>query len=476
MGLTLSTSKGARIGTAQGLCCATSSTAAGAGAAGSAAELTLHRGWAARAGQGQHTGWLGLVVQGAGATQRLCWLHRGIVCTEAWGVAQGLVVVGYTEATTGGCVGGYWVLGLGCCKGIMGAREKHLEIISNVAIGMTGGDESCCGRNLGVSNQQSVLLLNSVLDIGRPAQDEQTLPAEARPLQTPPAWRSDQCEQAKSNLSGEGAAFYRWRESRVRRSRRNFRAAKFGRRSRGCRRRIRRIPYGGGVVNVGVQKETESHINLIHRDPPIPEGNPSVATCPPVERETNIMTQDELDRLRESYSFPPSIQIKLPEEDETTTSIHLGEVAFYEAAFHIDLRLLLYPIIRRILYIYNICPAQLDPNAWQSLIYAVVVWRAHKFFLSLTEFRNDWEFPPEISGDVCVPRVPRSWGTLGKQCNKPHVLSTIEQESLDGILDSLSGGIFFTIKEVLESKSFRRCFKLGSKLMASIGGDNGEDI
>ncbi|GFZ14432.1 hypothetical protein Acr_24g0006220 [Actinidia rufa] len=57
----------------------------------------------------------------------------------------------------------------------------------------------------------------------------------------------------------------RWRrESRVRRSRRNSRADKYGRRSRGCQKRIKRIPYGGGTVNVGVEEEMESHIDLIH--------------------------------------------------------------------------------------------------------------------------------------------------------------------------------------------------------------------
>ena len=37
-------------------------------------------------------------------------------------------------------------------------------------------------------------------------------------------------------------------------------------------------------------------------------------------------------------------------------------------------------------------------------------------------------------------------------------------------------GDFFSIKEVLEFKSFHRCFKLSSKSMASSGGDDGEDI
>ncbi|GFS34939.1 hypothetical protein Acr_00g0036850 [Actinidia rufa] len=96
----------------------------------------------------------------------------------------------------------------------------------------------------------------------------------------------------------------------------------------------------------------------------------------------------ELDCLRESYSFPPSVQIKLPKEDENIASTHLGEVTFYEVAFYTGLYLPLHPIIRRILYFYNICPAQLILNGWQSLVCVVVVWRAPKFSLSLNEFRS----------------------------------------------------------------------------------------
>ena len=50
----------------------------------------------------------------------------------------------------------------------------------------------------------------------------------------------------------------------MRRSRRNLQVAKYGRRSRGYRRRIRRMPYGGGIVNVGVREKMGFHIDLIH--------------------------------------------------------------------------------------------------------------------------------------------------------------------------------------------------------------------
>ena len=63
-------------------------------------------------------------------------------------------------------------------------------------------------------------------------------------------------------------------------------------------------------------------------DPSIPEVNPLIAIHPSVEKETNIMTPEELTLLRESYSFPQSIQIRIPEERETIVSTRPGEVAF----------------------------------------------------------------------------------------------------------------------------------------------------
>ncbi|GFS38320.1 hypothetical protein Acr_00g0056790 [Actinidia rufa] len=51
-------------------------------------------------------------------------------------------------------------------------------------------------------------------------------------------------------------------------------------------------------------------------NPPSPEASPSGTTPPTIEREINIMTKNELDFLIESHSFPPSIQVRLPEEGE----------------------------------------------------------------------------------------------------------------------------------------------------------------
>ena len=42
-------------------------------------------------------------------------------------------------------------------------------------------------------------------------------------------------------------------------------------------------------------------------DTPSPEVRPSADVLPSIEKKTNSMTQGDLDCLRESYSFPPSL-------------------------------------------------------------------------------------------------------------------------------------------------------------------------
>ena len=81
-----------------------------------------------------------------------------------------------------------------------------------------------------------------------------------------------------------------------------------------------------------------------------------MAICTPLEKKLNVMTQDDLDRLRETYSFSIGIQARISKEGGTILSTHLGKIAFYEAAFPVGLRLPIHLTIRRILNFYNICP------------------------------------------------------------------------------------------------------------------------
>ncbi|GFS37317.1 hypothetical protein Acr_00g0051360 [Actinidia rufa] len=119
-----------------------------------------------------------------------------------------------------------------------------------------------------------------------------------------------------------------------------------------------------------------------------PEESPLISIHHSVEEKTNIMILEELNALRDTYSFPSRVQIRLPDEGETITSTRPGEVAFYEAAFPVGLRFPLHPTIRLILQFYNICPAQLVPNAWRSIVCSMALWRVYKYSISLSEFRN----------------------------------------------------------------------------------------
>ncbi|GFS34997.1 hypothetical protein Acr_00g0037220 [Actinidia rufa] len=183
---------------------------------------------------------------------------------------------------------------------------------------------------------------------------------------------------------------------------------------------------------------------------------------------------------------------RIPKEGKTIMSTRSGEVAFYKATFHADLRFPIHPTIRSILHFYNICPTQLVPNTWRSIVYAVVVWRYYKCTLSLNEFRclyslftnpkpdsrwlyfkvrpgriitkgyprnvkgwkrrfffisrDDWEFSPGISREEGVLRVPRSWGTLGKRCNKLHILTDLKDRRLKKVFKN-------PIRDNIEDKS-----------------------
>ncbi|GFZ14653.1 hypothetical protein Acr_24g0008430 [Actinidia rufa] len=119
-----------------------------------------------------------------------------------------------------------------------------------------------------------------------------------------------------------------------------------------------------------------------------PEESPLIVVHPSVEEKTNIMTLEELNALRDTYSFPSGVQVRLPDEGEIITSTRPGELAFYEAAFPASLRFPIHPTIRLILQFYNICPAQLVPNAWRSIACSMALWRVYRYSISLTEFRN----------------------------------------------------------------------------------------
>ena len=49
-------------------------------------------------------------------------------------------------------------------------------------------------------------------------------------------------------------------------------------------------------------------------------------------------------------------------------------MAFYEASFSASLYFPIHPTPKKIFNFYNICPAQLVPNGWKSMIGMLLLW------------------------------------------------------------------------------------------------------
>ncbi|GFZ06763.1 hypothetical protein Acr_18g0009330 [Actinidia rufa] len=248
-----------------------------------------------------------------------------------------------------------------------------------------------------------------------------------------------------------------------------------------------------------------------------PEASPLIAIHPSVEEKTNILTLEDLNALRDTYYFPPGVRIRLPDEGETITSTRPSEVAFYETAFPAGLRFPFHPTIRLILQFYNICPAQLVPNAWRSIACSMALWRVYKYTISLSEFRNlfslnsnpkpdqgwlyfkaknkkvllkvypsnvkgwkskfffisgdEWEIPEGTSQEG-APRVPRTWGIPDKHCNNPPRLYGDEPKVFEEIFWSVEKIGRFSIPVLLDSKSYCRVVVSPGSRASRTAGDN----
>ncbi|GFZ00307.1 hypothetical protein Acr_13g0017060 [Actinidia rufa] len=229
----------------------------------------------------------------------------------------------------------------------------------------------------------------------------------------------------------------------------------------------------------------KSYIDETSQSPSSPPPNSPKMDTSSLTKEGNVMTQAELDKLGSTYSFPSGIRLRIPGDGETILSARQGEVAFYEAAFQAGLRLPIHPTIREILVHYKICPAQLSPNAWRSVICSLVIWRHFKRHMSCDEFSNvkgwktrfffasgdEWEFPSGTAASNTL-RVPRSWGTPGKSCNKLPTLSEVDAKRTEEVLGKIEPGGYFEVSKVLGSRTFQKHFATGCTALSTSGGDN----
>ncbi|GFZ00417.1 hypothetical protein Acr_14g0000530 [Actinidia rufa] len=169
-----------------------------------------------------------------------------------------------------------------------------------------------------------------------------------------------------------------------------------------------------------------------------------------------------------------------------------GEVAFYEATFPTGLRFSIHPTIKQILNFYDICPAQLSPNAWRSIISMLVIWRYYKCHMSLNEFRClyallkgpgselGWLYfkarPGRniLKGTPAMSRDGRRDSSFSKRCNKVPILSKTEDKRFRRVFEKIGEKGHFKILVVLDSRTFHKYFALGRVEMSSSGGGSVE--
>ncbi|GFS28932.1 hypothetical protein Acr_00g0004710 [Actinidia rufa] len=240
---------------------------------------------------------------------------------------------------------------------------------------------------------------------------------------------------------------------------------------------------------------------------PIPTNSSKMDTSS-LNKESNIMSQADLDNLGTTYSFPQGVRLQIPGDGETILSTRQGEVAFYEAAFLASLRFLIHPTIREILIHYQICPTQLSPNAWRSVICSLVIWRIFKRHLSCGEFRclyslsplpdSGWYYfkarpeknllrgsPSNVkgwktrfffaSGDEweLAPGTAASESLLRrKSCNKLPTLSEVDAKRMEAVFGKIEPRGYFEVSKVLNSRTFKRHFAGGCLALSTSGGDN----
>ncbi|GFZ06482.1 hypothetical protein Acr_18g0006520 [Actinidia rufa] len=204
----------------------------------------------------------------------------------------------------------------------------------------------------------------------------------------------------------------------------------------------------------------KSYIDETSQSPSSPPPNSPKMDTSSLTKEGNVMTQAELDKLGSTYSFPSGIRLRIPGDGETILSARQGEVAFYEAAFQAGLRLPIHPTIREILVHYKICPAQLSPNAWRSVICSlarpdknlfrgspsnVKGWKTRFFFAS----GDEWEFPsarpPAISARKSCKQVANSeWTPRGRKRSS----------------EDRAGGYFRGVEGTVGSRTFQNTLRL----------------
>ncbi|KAL2471479.1 Uncharacterized protein Adt_39615 [Abeliophyllum distichum] len=85
----------------------------------------------------------------------------------------------------------------------------------------------------------------------------------------------------------------------------------------------------------------------------------------------SIVSEAELDALRQAFRVPANIRFYVPEPHERACSPRKGYVALHVQSFNAGLRLPLDPFYRCVLRVYGLAPTQVAPNGWE-FVYVVL--------------------------------------------------------------------------------------------------------
>ena len=78
-------------------------------------------------------------------------------------------------------------------------------------------------------------------------------------------------------------------------------------------------------------------------------------------------------RIRSRFQFPPSVRVRIPNDDDTACRSYVDKVCFYEANFVSRLHFPIHPFLRELFNRLSLALAQLVLNSWRIVIFCLVV-------------------------------------------------------------------------------------------------------
>ncbi|GFS29057.1 hypothetical protein Acr_00g0005160 [Actinidia rufa] len=155
-----------------------------------------------------------------------------------------------------------------------------------------------------------------------------------------------------------------------------------------------------------------------------------------LNKESNVMSQVDLDNLGTTCSFPQGVRLRIPGDGETILSARQGK-----------------SLARLGWYYFKARP---EKNLLRGSPSNVKGWKTRFFFAS----GDEWELAP---GTAAIFR---------KSCNKLPTLSEVDAKRMEAVFGKIEPGGYFEVSKVLNSRTFKRHFAGGCSALSTSGGDN----